>query len=85
MKIIALYEQTQKKFVPDLKPQNSLFFALKKLQKKLPFNQIKLKTTQKTKVINCNSAKKSCLLQVVHTKAIVALTQSLIFFTVVAL
>ena len=28
-----------------------------------------------TKVINCNSANKSCLLQVVHTKAIAALTQ----------
>ena len=29
-----------------------------------------------TIVINCNSANKSCLLQVVHTKAIAALTQS---------
>ena len=28
-----------------------------------------------TKVISCNSANKSCLLQVVHTKAIAALTQ----------
>jgi len=28
-----------------------------------------------TKVINCNSANKSFLLQVVHTKAIAALTQ----------
>ena len=28
-----------------------------------------------TKVISCNSANKSCLLQVVHTKAITALTQ----------
>ena len=28
-----------------------------------------------TKVINCNSANKSCLLQVVRTKAIAALTQ----------
>ena len=28
-----------------------------------------------TKVINCNSENKSCLLQVVHTKAIAALTQ----------
>ena len=33
-----------------------------------------------TKVINCNSAKKSCLLQVVHTKAIAALTQFRDFF-----
>ena len=29
----------------------------------------------KTKVINCNSANKSCLVHVVHTKAIAALTQ----------
>ena len=28
-----------------------------------------------TKVISCNSANKSCFLQVVHTKAIAALTQ----------
>ena len=28
-----------------------------------------------TKVISCNSANKSCLLQVVHAKAIAALTQ----------
>ena len=33
-----------------------------------------------TKVINCNSANKSCLLQVVHTKAIAALTQFCAFF-----
>ena len=29
----------------------------------------------RTKVINCNSANKSCLLQVVHTKVITVLTQ----------
>ena len=34
-----------------------------------------------TIVINCNSANKSCLLQVVHTKAIAALTQFCDFFT----
>ena len=34
-----------------------------------------------TKVISCNSAKKNCLLQVVHTKAIAALTQFCDFFT----
>ena len=33
-----------------------------------------------TKVIFCNSANKSCLLQVVHTKAIAALTQFCDFF-----
>ena len=33
-----------------------------------------------TKVISCNSANKSCLLQVVHTKAIAALTQFCDFF-----
>ena len=33
-----------------------------------------------TKVINYNCAKKSCLLQVVRTKAIVALTQFCDFF-----
>ena len=33
-----------------------------------------------TKVINCNSAIKSCLLQVMHTKAIAALTQFCDFF-----
>ena len=32
------------------------------------------------KVINCNSANKSCLLQVVHTKAITALTQFCDYF-----
>ena len=35
-----------------------------------------------TKVINCNSANKSCLLQVVHTKAISALMQCCNFFRV---
>ena len=35
-----------------------------------------------TIVINCNSANKSCLLQVVHTKAIAALTQFCDFFCV---
>ena len=34
-----------------------------------------------TKVIFCNSANKSCLLQVVHTKAIAALTQFCDFFS----
>ena len=34
----------------------------------------------KTKVISSNSANKSCLLQVVHTKAIAALTQFLDYF-----
>ena len=34
-----------------------------------------------TKAISCNSANKSCLLEVVHTKAIVALTQFCDFFT----
>ena len=34
-----------------------------------------------TKVISCNSANKSCLLQVVHTKAIAALTQFCNFLT----
>ena len=33
-----------------------------------------------TKVISYNSANKSCLLQVVHTKAIAALTQFCDFF-----
>ena len=33
-----------------------------------------------TKVINCNSANKSCLFQVMHTKAIAALTQFCDFF-----
>ena len=37
-----------------------------------------------TKVISCNSANKSCLLQVVHTKAIAALTQFCDFSTDVA-
>ena len=36
----------------------------------------------KTKVISCNSVNKSCLLQVVHTKAIVALTQFCDFYSV---
>ena len=37
-----------------------------------------------TKVINCNSANKSCLLQVVHTKIIAALTQfcDFLFFVI---
>ena len=33
-----------------------------------------------TKIISCNSTNKSCLLQVVHTKAIAALTQFCDFF-----
>ena len=33
-----------------------------------------------TKVTNCNSANKSCLLQVVHTKTIAALTQYCDFY-----
>ena len=33
------------------------------------------------KVFNCHSANKSCLLQVVHTKAIAALTQFCDFLT----
>ena len=33
-----------------------------------------------TKVISCNSANKSCILQVVHTKAIAALMQFCDFF-----
>ena len=35
-----------------------------------------------TKVISCNSANKSCLLQVVHTKAIAALTQFCDFYNI---
>ena len=38
-----------------------------------------------TKVISCNSANKSCLLQVVHTKAIAALTQFCDFFHISAI
>ena len=34
----------------------------------------------KTRVIICNSANKSCLLQVVHTKAIAALTRFCDFY-----
>ena len=50
IKVVALYEQTPKQFEPDPNPQNSLFFAPKKL-KKMPFKQMKLKATQKTKVV----------------------------------
>ena len=50
MKIIALYEQTPKQFEPDPNPQNSLFLP-QKAKKKLPFDQMNLKATQKTYVV----------------------------------
>ena len=42
MKVVALYDKTPKQFETDPNPQNNLFFASK--SKKIPLNQIKLKT-----------------------------------------
>ena len=52
--------------------------AIKILHKKVDNSGTKKlsNAVMQTKVINCNIANKSCLLQLVHTKAIAASTQS---------
>ena len=49
-------------------------YSIKKLTIKVVLKMFSIAVVQ-TKIISCNSANKSCLLQVVHTKAIAALTQ----------
>ena len=43
IKVVPLYEQIQKQFVPDLNPQNSLFWPQKSQKTTLKIGQIKNK------------------------------------------
>ena len=55
IKVVALYEQTQKQVEPNPNPRNSLFLPQK--PKNLPLNQIKLKARIEADIENiCCSA-----------------------------